>query len=363
MLPRLLMSDPESPHEPEHPEEIAPAEAAFDLGEAYDLPLSAAPPPAVRPVRRAPGALRAFLFFTAAMFVGVGIGQSVGVFVAAAILNIPLPLLDPAGMQAGIDRLITQPLGWFCTGFFELLPLLAVTVPFVVGWDRRPFTSIGLQVDAAAGRQFAQGLALGAALMGGIFVIEAAAGWLRVTHVAPLPRLLSRAVVMLLVVLPAAAAEELMLRGYTFQALEEQWGGAAATVITAGAFSSLHLANPNATWASFGGIFVSGVLFGVAYMATRRLWLPIGLHAAWNLFEGPILGFPVSGIQFPSVITTVVHGPALWTGGAFGPEAGLLGILASAAGAVLLARGLPAKARHGGHGDTEGHGGTERPSG
>ena len=127
-----------------------------------------------------------------------------------------------------------------------------------------------------------------------------------------------------------------MLRGYTFQALEEQWGGAAATVVTALIFGALHSVNPDSGWASFWGIVMSGILFSVAYLTTRRLWLPIGLHVAWNLFEGPILGFPVSGLDLPSVLTTRITGSAMWTGGAFGPEAGLLGVLACATGAVLL---------------------------
>src|SRR5437016_3213455 len=99
------MSDPQSPHEPEHPGEVAPAEAAFDLGEGYDLPLSAAPPPTARRPWRAPGALRAFLCFTAATIVGAGIGQSLGLGVAVAILGERVPLTDPAAMQSAMDRL------------------------------------------------------------------------------------------------------------------------------------------------------------------------------------------------------------------------------------------------------------------
>ncbi len=179
-------------------------------------------------------------------------------------------------------------------------------------------------------------MALGAALMGAVFAVEAGFGWLHVTRVLPFPRSFVHAAVWLIALLPAAAAEEVMLRGYTFQALAEQWGGAAAALITAILFAALHGINPHAGWGSFGGILVSGILFGAAVLVTGRLWLPIGLHVAWNLLEGPVLGFPVSGMAFPGDITPVLTGPALWTGGSFGPEAGLLGILASATGALLL---------------------------
>ena len=84
------------------------------------------------------------------------------------------------------------------------------------------------------------------------------------------------------------------------------------------------------------------------------------MHVAWNVAEGPLLGFPLSGFDFPSAMSTSVHGPAFWTGGKFGPEAGFLGVLANLAGiGALLAwqRGSEVPRRHG---DTEGHGGTEQ---
>lgn len=302
----------------------------------FDLPYTAAPRPQPPLGRPAPGALRAFLFFTLALALGALVGQTIGLVVGLGLLGDWQLLSRPEALRDSLEQLVAQPIVIFCMGSFSLLLTLAVTLLFTRGWDRRPLVSVGLQLDFAAGRQFLAGLALGAVLMGAVFVIEAALGWLRVMRVLSLPQVLAHAALWLVALLPAAAAEELMLRGYTFQALEEQWGGGAATVLTAVAFGAVHGVNPHAGWASFWGILVSGILFGVAFMVTRRLWLPIGLHAAWNLFEGPVLGFPVSGISFPSAVSTLITGPRLWTGGSFGPEAGLLGILAAVAGAVLL---------------------------
>jgi len=330
------MSNPLPPSEPERPNEPFASGLEEPSDAEFDLPFTVPPAPRRRVAWRPPGAVRAFLFFTAVFIVGAGVGQAVGFRVALGLLGERLPADQPALSPASLLRLLQNPLAPFCGGAAELLLSLVVTLVFTRAWDRRPLNSVGFQIDARAGLQFAAGLLLGAALIGAVFLVEAGAGWLRIGRVLPFPRSLVHAAVWLIALLPAAAAEEVMLRGYTFQALAEQWGGAAAALITAILFAALHGINPHAGWGSFGGILVSGILFGAAVLVTGRLWLPIGLHVAWNLLEGPVLGFPVSGMAFPGDITPVLTGPALWTGGSFGPEAGLLGILASAAGALIL---------------------------
>jgi membrane protease YdiL (CAAX protease family) len=321
------------------PEGETPAQDAAE-GE-YDRPYTArarSRPPLLAP---ASGVVRAFLFLTAALVIGAGVGQNAGVALGAALIGERLPLhaRDPAVWQEAFDSLIRYPQVVFCMGAVSLLLCLLITGAFVRLWDRRPLVSVGFQVDGNSARQFGTGLLLGAGLITAVFGVEHALGWLHVTRALPLPGAVAHAAIWFLALLPAAAAEEVMLRGYTFQALEEQWGGAAATLVTALVFGALHGVNPDSGWASFVGIVISGVLFGVAYWTTRRLWLPIGLHVAWNVFEGPVLGFPVSGFDFPSALTIRMTGPAAWTGGGFGPEAGLLGVLACVAGVGLLLAG------------------------
>jgi membrane protease YdiL (CAAX protease family) len=124
----------------------------------------------------------------------------------------------------------------------------------------------------------------------------------------------------LVVYVPAAVHEELLFRGYAFQKLH-RWNRGVALVVVALVFAALHLGNNAVTWLGVGNIFLGGLLLGIAWERYRRLWFPIGLHLAWNLASGPILGHEVSG--YDSMATVFVergHGPWWLTGGDFGIE-------------------------------------------
>ena len=85
------------------------------------------------------------------------------------------------------------------------------------------------------------------------------------------------------------------------------------------------------------GIFFAGVFLAYGYIRTRQLWLPIGLHLGWNFFEGVGFGFPVAGLaDIYKLIRIQVHGPEIWTGGALGPEAGLIVLPALLLGGFLI---------------------------
>lgn len=108
-------------------------------------------------------------------------------------------------------------------------------------------------------------------------------------------------------------------------------------VVTCAVFLLLHVTNENAGVLSTVGLFVNGQLFAAAVIRTGRLATAIGLHVGWNLSEGALLGFPVSGdMEGASVVGIDPHGPVLWTGSSLGTEGGLVGILASLAGIGLL---------------------------
>jgi membrane protease YdiL (CAAX protease family) len=136
----------------------------------------------------------------------------------------------------------------------------------------------------------------------------------------------------------AGVTEEILLRGVVFRWLEELGGSWVALVLSSLLFGFLHAFNPNATVISSISIAVAaGLLLGGAYMLTRNLWLPIGIHAGWNVSQGLVWDIPVSGLALDGWVESKLVGDPLWSGGAFGLEASpLTMIIAGAAGVGLI---------------------------
>lgn len=209
--------------------------------------------------------------------------------------------------------------------------------------DRRRFADFGMGLDADWWLDCGFGLALGAILMTGVFLAELAAGWITVTAVLSGEGLLLGVLTALALFLFVGIYEELLLRGYVLTNLAEGTrgslgiGGAIAfgTLVSSGLFGALHASNPNATLVSVLAISIAGVMLALGYILTGELAIPIGLHITWNLFQGTVYGFPVSGLDIgASVIGLDQSGPTVATGGSFGPEAGLIGLAAMLAGCL-----------------------------
>jgi hypothetical protein len=138
-------------------------------------------------------------------------------------------------------------------------------------------------------------------------------------------------------VLCVGVYEEFLSRGYHLRNIAEATNLPTAIVASAAVFALLHALNENATMMSAAGLFINGLLFSVAAVVTGRLSMSIGLHFSWNLFEGAIFGFPVSGDKEGASLVAIHQlGTAAMTGGDFGPEGGLLGMATSLLGAVLI---------------------------
>jgi len=137
----------------------------------------------------------------------------------------------------------------------------------------------------------------------------------------------------------SGVVEEVLFRGIVFRHLETMLGSWAALALTALLFGAAHLANPNATLFAAAAIALeAGLMLGGSYMLTRRLWLPIGIHAAWNFTQGWVFSVPVSGTAPPlGLLITRRVGPDWLTGGDFGLEASVVAMaLATIAGAVMV---------------------------
>lgn len=141
----------------------------------------------------------------------------------------------------------------------------------------------------------------------------------------------------LAIYIPAAVHEELLFRGYAFQKLLRFHRGL-ALVFVALVFAALHMGNASVSWLGIANIFLGGILLGLAYERYGRLWFPIGLHLAWNVTSGPILGHEVSG--YDSMATVFVErgsGPSWLTGGDFGIEGSFWMTLTELAAIAFLA--------------------------
>jgi membrane protease YdiL (CAAX protease family) len=190
-----------------------------------------------------------------------------------------------------------------------------------------------------APRELAVGFGVGAAVVSAIIGLLAALGAYRIQGLWPLDPGSTRAGWFALTVLGlflVGFAEEVRNRGILFRLLEQNLGTWVAMGLSALLFGFSHWKNPGATvWSSLAIAFEGGVLVAALYAATRSLWLPIGVHWAWNLFEGPVFGAAVSGNSVGALARGELTGPSWLTGGAFGPEAGLPALVVGGAAGIL----------------------------
>jgi uncharacterized protein len=194
--------------------------------------------------------------------------------------------------------------------------------------DRRSIASLGLYLNPQAVKDLGFGFGLAAFMMGVIFLAHLAAGWLIlegfVWNFEPVQTVVLNILFWLFIFILVGWYEELLVRGYWLQNLAEGLNIFWAVLISSVLFAVLHLSNPNASWISAVGLLAAGLFLAYSFLRTRSLWLPIGLHIGWNFFQGNVFGFPVSGITTYALIEHTVVGERIVTGGAFGPESGLI---------------------------------------
>lgn len=236
---------------------------------------------------------------------------------------------------AGVAALLPSIPAWtlaLLEGGVYLACMLVVTQLFMRYLDRQPLVSLGLQARGWL-LYLLLGLALGGGLIGLVFATMAAAGWLAFEPGRPdlLPFVASA-----LSWAALSFVEELTFRGYILQGLAQRWMMALAVAVSSVLFGLVHLVDPNVQALAIVNISVAGVFFAVAYLVTGSLWLPAGIHIGWNLTELHVLGFAGSGFSEPSLLQSEVGGPQWLTGGAFGPEGGILALAAWLLGIALL---------------------------
>ena len=202
--------------------------------------------------------------------------------------------------------------------------------------DKRSIVSLGLNWDESSLRDIVSGVGIAALMMAGIFFVEVQLGWIRYTGTNQVILNTVSIFIWFLIFLLVAWAEELYNRGYLLQNLVDGINLPVAIMLSSTLFSLSHLNNPSASYMSVAGIMVAGLFFTFSYVWTQRLWLAMGLHFGWNFFEGPVFGFPVSGINTDALVEQTPVGPEIITGGEFGPEAGLILYPALVLGGLLM---------------------------
>lgn len=228
--------------------------------------------------------------------------------------------------QAADNKLLQLAIviGWSAVGFAVYSWLVRLV-------ERRPVTELALP---GMGKELGIGLLIGAGLYTASVVVLMIMDIYKIQGLNPISYMLP-AVAM---ALSAAVTEELLFRGVLFRIVEEWLGSWIALVVSSLVFGLVHLMNPAATLT--GAIFISveaGILLGAAYMLTRRLWMSMGFHFAWNYTQSGVFSGVVSGGDAdPGLINDTIVGPALLTGGQFGLEASVVAAFFCTTTGVIL---------------------------
>lgn len=261
------------------------------------------------------GWIRAILLFAAYVLLASAATFALGYFA-----------LSSASPQAAAKNVY-----WWMAGVSVMSVLLVAGFRLLV--DRRPVDWLGLRPQHwLPGAPL--GLLLGVALIGSGALLMHLCGFLQWTEATATPDVYMSIAVLLLV----ALGEEMIFRGYILRNLLKSLHPSLALAISSLLFALVHVFNPAVPALGIANVALGGVLLGLTYMRDENLWMPVFLHFSWNVMQGPLLGFPVSGVDLHPILTVSRAGPALWTGGDFGFEGSLFCTLVLAAAILWLIR-------------------------
>ena len=233
-----------------------------------------------------------------------------------AFLLIVITLPFPGGPRTQLERLVLNTI--------PIFPALAALVFMARFVDRRPLSAYGVSFHERWSGDFVLGCGLAAAMLVLLTVANVAAGGVMMTgNIATTDT--KALIVTAIVLIMSAAQEEIIFRGYPLQTLMKSIGTWPAIIAMSAAFGFVHYRyNPNATLIGAVNTALAGLLLSIAYLKTRSLWLPYGIHLVWNLGLGFIMGYTLSGIEIDSLWRSVPLGPKWLVGGQYGPEEGFV---------------------------------------
>ena len=244
-------------------------------------------------------------------------------WVLLLIASFVLALVMYAGAQMAGDVSSIDGVKWIIAMAVSAV-MIALYAVFVQWFEKHPARDIP---RAKLVGDTAKGLAVGAGFMAAVVLVMTAFGLYRITGAGTdRPLAIISAFFLFLYV---GVGEEILFRGVLFRWIDEKWGFVAALTVSALLFGAMHYGQPGATWWSSLAIAIeAGLLLGAAYKYSGTLWLPIGIHWAWNFVQGNVFGFQVSGGDAgKSLLQATVNGPDCLTGGAFGAEASIITVI------------------------------------
>ncbi|MDZ7637344.1 MAG: type II CAAX endopeptidase family protein [Bryobacterales bacterium] len=213
---------------------------------------------------------------------------------------------------------------------------LAATALAMRVFYESPLLAVGLHWNPIASRNLGIGLGVGMIAGAVVTLIPVAAGILRWEATGEAFSW-GALVLFLVLILFSAIGEEILFRGFPLQRLHETFGPIPAVLVTSLVFGWAHSGNLSITGVALANTLLWGVIFACAWLKSRDLWLPIGLHVGWNWML-PLLGVELSGFTLEVTGYRLVGGGTIWDGGAYGPEAGILTTALAPVMLVLLWR-------------------------
>lgn len=261
--------------------------------------------------------------------------------VLTLLIAIPAVVLI-AGVS--LDDLKAQPLtalsGLLTGNYLWLMVLLEFVIAIIsvavfrLFIDRRSLGSLGWGFEAFPGEALT-GLFMGPAVLGIAALLMMASGHLQWVDLSFDPSSLFVSFGLMALI---AFSEEMVFRGYILgnllDSLDNRW---VALILSGILFAAFHFTNPGIHTLAFVNLFLAGLLLGINYIYTRNLWFSFLFHLSWNFFQGPILGFRVSGLSLPTLLVAEPKGDLFITGGDFGLEGSILNTMISVIALCVLA--------------------------
>lgn len=243
-----------------------------------------------------------------------------GLLALSKLANLLIPAFDISNAKSSKAGISVVDINIWLSVLISFITILICTWVFRTYIDRRSLHSLGFKWSGFENHALT-GFFLAPAMLGVGTLLLVAMKYLRFSGAVPDGSFIIINIGLMLLV---AVSEELLFRGYVLNNLLQSMNKWIALGAMALLFTLFHAGNPGVTPLALAEVFIGGVMLGVNYIYTRNLWFGIFLHFAWNFFQGPVLGYNVSGMNLEPVLQQSMEGPEALTGGAFGFEGSVI---------------------------------------